>query len=95
MANDEMSVERRAAYYKFREAQQAASHNRLDEAIGLAHDALEEDPTYTEVRHWMAELYVQHGQTRKASAVYQEILHEDREDQKAWEAWGKSLLLFW
>ena len=86
MATDDVSPERTRAYYKFKEAEQQAAKNHYDQALGLAHDALVEDPTFTEVRHWIAELYRKQDQPRKASMVYQEIIHQDRDDQKAWAA---------
>lgn len=86
MTTEDVSPERTRAYYKFREAEQQAAKHHYDQALGLAHDALEMDPTFIEVRHWIAELHVQQEQPRKASLVYQEIIHQDRDDEQAWAA---------
>lgn len=84
MSIEELSPERTRAYYKFREAEQQAAKHHYDQALGSARDALEADPTYTEVRHWIVALYTKMDQPRKASLVLQEILHENSEDQEAW-----------
>lgn len=84
MSVEELSPERTRAYYKFREAEQQAAKHHYEQALGSARDALEADPTYSEVRHWIAQLYIKTDQQRKASLVFQEILHEDKEDQEAW-----------
>jgi hypothetical protein len=80
-----MSPERTRAYYKFKEAEHAAAKHHYDQAIGLARDALEADPTYTEVRHWIVDLYLQTDQKRKASLELQDIIHKNADDQEAWE----------
>jgi len=81
-----MSPERTRAFYKFKEAEQQAAKHHYDQALNHAHDALDIDPTFLEVRHWIAELYRKQDQVRKASMVYQEIIHQNRDDQKAWAA---------
>jgi hypothetical protein len=86
MATDDVSPERTRAYYKFREAEQQAAKHHEEQALQLAHDALDIDPTFKEVRFWIAELYQRQDKPRKASLVYQEILHQDRDDQQAWAA---------
>lgn len=86
MATDDVSPERTRAYYKFKEAEQQALKHHGEQALQLAQDAVEIDPTYTEVRFWIASMYRRQDKTRRASLVYQEILHQDRDDQKAWAA---------
>ncbi|MHB8996204.1 MAG: tetratricopeptide repeat protein [Armatimonadota bacterium] len=85
MSTDAMSPERTRAYYKFKEAEQQAAKHHYDQAIGLARDALEADPSFTEARHWIVSLYLQTDQKRKASLELQDILHVNHEDQQAWE----------
>jgi len=84
MATSDMSPERTRAYYKFREAEQQAHKKHFERALELAHEALEIDPTYTEVRLWIADLYRQLDQPRRASLIYQEIIHQDRANEQAW-----------
>jgi hypothetical protein len=85
MSTDAMSPERTRAYYKLREAEQQAAKHHIDQAIGLVHDALEADPSFTEARHWLVGLYLQTDQNRKASLELQDIIHVSYEDQEAWE----------
>lgn len=85
MSHDEMSPERSRAHHRFREAEQQASKGHLKEAIDIARDVLEIDPTYTEIRHWIAKQYEKSGEPRRAAIEYQEILHGDRDDAEAWE----------
>lgn len=84
MPTQELSPERTRAFYKFKEAEQHAAKHRYDQAVAAARDALEVDPTFLDVRHWLANLYQRLDQPRKASLEYQEILHASRNDQQAW-----------
>ena len=84
--DQEMSPERNAAYFKFRQAQTEAQKGHTDKAVTLAQEGLHSDPTYAELRHWLAELYVKHGEPKKASPEYQELIHQNRQDTAAWEA---------
>ena len=84
MVTDGMSAERIRAHSKLKEAEHQAAKGRLEQAIQLARQALETDPTYVEVRHWIGEHYITAGQNRRASTEYQEILHHNKGDEKAW-----------
>lgn len=84
MTMDDMSAERSAAYYKLREAEQEAHKGHLEKAIGLARDALQEDPTYIEARFWIAAQYEAMDELRKASHEYQDIIHGNHENEEAW-----------
>lgn len=84
MTIEEMSPERNRAFYKFKEAEHQFAKHHYEQAIGLAHDTLEIDPTYNEVRHWIVDVYIRTGEPRKASLALQDILHADKEDQEAW-----------
>lgn len=86
MATEDVSPERTRAFYKFKEAEQHAAKHHIDQALQLAHDALDIDPTFVDVRFWIATIYRQQDKPRKASMVYQEIIHQNRDDQKAWAA---------
>ncbi len=86
MASDDVSPERTRAFYKFKEAEQQAAKHHYDRALELAHDAVDTDPSYTEVRFWIADIHRRQDQPRKASLVYQDILHQDRDNQQAWAA---------
>ncbi|MEI6500288.1 MAG: tetratricopeptide repeat protein, partial [Armatimonadota bacterium] len=85
MTTEGMSPERTRAFYKFKEAEQQASKHHYDQAIGIARDALEIDPTFIEVRHWIVSILMKTEQTRKASLELQTIIHECQEDQAAWD----------
>ena len=84
MSTERLSPERTQAHHKFREAEQQAAKHHYELALGSARDALELDPTYCEVRHWIVDLYLKIDQPRKAALVLQEILHENSEDEQAW-----------
>ncbi|MCE5239704.1 zinc metalloprotease HtpX [bacterium] len=86
MATDDVSPERTRAFYKFKEAEQQVQKHHYDHALELAHDALDIDPTFAEVRFWIADLYRRQDKARKASLVYQEILHQDGTNEQAWAA---------
>ncbi len=83
---DEESPERSSAQVRFRQAQQEASRRRFGRAEELAREALEIDESFVEVRLWLADLYEQLEEPRKAGRLYQDILHADRDNQAAWEA---------
>ncbi len=85
MGTEQLDSGQQAAPAKFAEAQRAYERRRLDQAVHLAQEALEIDQTYNKARHWLAERYLEMDQLRKASHEYQDILHQDRGDQKAWE----------
>ena len=85
MADQELSAERIQAAHRFREAEHQAAKGHLKEAIDLARDALEADPTFLEVRHWIAQQYEKSGDSRKAGIEYLEILHANHDDAVAWE----------
>lgn len=86
MATEDVSPERTRAFYKFKEAEQQAAKHHLDHALELAQDALDIDPTFIDVRYWMADIYRSQDKPRRASMIYQDILHSDRDDQRAWAA---------
>jgi hypothetical protein len=85
MAGQDVSPERNRAFYRLKEAEQPAAKGHLEEAIGIARDALAIDPTFVEARHWIAAHYEKAGEPRKAAAEYQDIIHGDRDDAVAWE----------
>jgi len=85
MGTEQLDSGHQAAQAKFAEAQRAYERRRVNQAVQLAQQALEIDQTYNEARHWLAERYLEMDQLREASREYQDILHQDRHDQKAWE----------
>ncbi|MEN6301422.1 MAG: zinc metalloprotease HtpX [Armatimonadia bacterium] len=85
MATEEMTAERTRAFYKFKEAEQHAAKHHYEQAMNSARDALEVDPTFVEVRFWIADLHLRMDSPRKASLEYQEIIHQNRDNQQAWE----------
>lgn len=84
MATEDVSPERTRAFYKFKEAEQQAAKHHFDHALELAQDALDIDPTFVDVRYWMADIYRSQDKPRRAAMIYQDILHADRDDQRAW-----------
>ena len=83
--DQEMSPERNQAYHKMRQAQVEEQKHHLDKAIALAREGLHLDPTYSELRLWLAELYERNQEPRKASPELQELIHQDRSNQAAWD----------
>ena len=85
MAMDEMSVQRKSAHYKWRQAEHEMQRGHVDKAIELARTALEEDPGFVELRMWLAHHFVRADETRKAAHELEEIIHLDREHEEAWK----------
>ncbi len=86
MNENSISQRRQEAETIFVEAQQAHAVGRLAWAVEHAREALRIDETYLEVRHWLAERYLEGGATDRASRQYQSIVRANRDDEKAWEA---------
>ena len=84
MATDEMSPQRKAAHLKWRQAQQEGKKGRADKAIELARAALDDDPEFLDVRMWIAQQYIDAGDTRKATRELEEVIHADQDHQEAW-----------
>ncbi len=85
MDNDENDTERKLAEEKFAEAQHAYQRGRLERALQLAQQAVEIDNSFNEIRHWMAERYVEMDQPYRASREYQAALRINDQDQEAWD----------
>jgi len=86
MSENSTSQRRREAEAIFAEAQQAYAGGRLAWAVEHAREALRLDGTFMEVRHWLAECYIEAGAIDRASRQYQLILRTNRDDEKAWKA---------
>lgn len=84
MAMDEMSVQRKSAHYKWRQAEHEMQRGHVDKAIELARTALEEDPGFVELRMWLAHHFVRADETRKAAHELEEVIHLDRDNEEAW-----------
>ena len=82
--DQEMSVQRKAAEMLLDKAREELERGRHEQAIGFARDALQEDPSHLQIRHWLARLYEDNDELVRASREYQEIIHADGEDQDAW-----------
>jgi len=85
MAMDDVSQERKSAQFKWHQAQNEAQRGHVDKAIDLGHLALEEDPQFHDVRLWLAHLYLDMDQPRKAASQLEEIIHADDGNREAWE----------
>ncbi len=86
MAEHNSSDKRRQAEQIFEEARRAYSKGRLPRAVQRAQQALEIDGSYGKVRHWLAGVYLEAGETDHASRLYQGILRADATDKRAWAA---------
>ncbi len=78
---DEVSRTRADAENHFQRAQQHAQKGRWDRAIEAARLALESDPDWDEVRYWLADVYVQQGDKRRAAHQYEQLLHRHPKDE--------------
>lgn len=85
MVNDENHTARELAEEKFAQAQQAYQRRRLRQALQLAQEAVDLDNSFNEVRHWLAERYIEMDQPYRASREYQAALRVNDQDQQAWE----------
>lgn len=85
MAMDDVSPQRKAAMFKFHQAEQEMSRGHYDRAMQAAREAIREDPTYLEVHMWLAQRFVADDEPRKASHELEIILHADRGNEMAWK----------
>lgn len=85
MAVEEMSPQRKSAYYRWRQAQQEAQKGHFEKAVELARSALEEDPEYIDLRMWLAQQFIRHDEPRRASHELEEIIHIQQGNEQAWE----------
>ncbi len=83
--DQEMSVARKAAEMLMEKAHDELDHRHHRQAIELAREALEEDPSHLQVRHWIAKVYEDTDELLRASREYQEIIRANAEDEDAWE----------
>ncbi len=83
--DQEMSVARKAAEMLMGKAREELDHRHHRHAIELAREALEEDPSHLQVRHWIARIYEDTDELVRASREYQEIIRANAEDEDAWE----------
>ncbi len=86
MADDNLSERRREADRLFQEAREAYSKGRLAWAVEHARQGLRTDGSYNELRHWLAERYLEAEAVAQASRQYQLILRAAPDDHKAWTA---------
>ncbi|MCE5218202.1 zinc metalloprotease HtpX [bacterium] len=84
MAMDDMSPQRKSAYFKWRQATQEMQKGHVEKAIDLARTATEEDPTFVDVRLWLARHYASAGDTHRATHELEEVLALDHDHQDAW-----------
>ncbi|MFO7945330.1 MAG: zinc metalloprotease HtpX [Armatimonadota bacterium] len=80
-----LSPERKAALMQFEQAKQKVKKGPFEEAIELAREALEKDPTFTEVRHWIADQLIEAEEIARASQELQGIVSKNPADDAAWE----------
>lgn len=77
---------RDAAEAAFAQAKHARERGRIPDAIDAAREALHHDPTYLDIRRWLAVLYEELDHIPRASLEYQELIHANKDDQEAWES---------
>ncbi|MFP3904337.1 MAG: tetratricopeptide repeat protein [Armatimonadota bacterium] len=80
-----LGPERKAALMQLDEAKKRAQKGPFEEAIELAHEALEKDPSFTEARHWIADQLIEAGEIARASKELQEIVSKAPDDTAAWD----------
>lgn len=76
---------RPAAEAAFAQAKHCRERGRIPDAIENAREALHHDPTYLDIRRWLAALYEELDHGPRASMEYQELIHANNDDQEAWE----------
>jgi tetratricopeptide (TPR) repeat protein len=84
--DQELSAERKAAEMLMQQAREQLEHRHHAQAIELAREALQADPSHLQIRHFIAKLYEDTDQVVRASREYQEIITANNKDQEAWEA---------
>jgi hypothetical protein len=89
MAMDEMSPQRKSAYYRWRQAQQELQKGHAEKAVELARTALEEDPEYLDIRLWLARHFAAVGDNRHAARELEEVIHIQRANAEAWDVLRK------
>lgn len=80
-----LSPQRKAALRQFEEAKKKARKGALQEAINTALDALDEDPSCTEIDRWIAQTLIDAGENARASRRLQDIVTENPDNDEAWE----------
>lgn len=85
MATDEMSPQRKSAYYKFRQGVAEMQKGHVEKGIDLIRASLEEDPEYLEPRQWLAHHYIKHDDVPRATRELEAIIHVNRDNQEAWD----------
>lgn len=85
MAMDEMSPQRKSAYYKFRQGVTEMQKGHVEKGIDLIRASLEEDPEYLEPRQWLAHHYIKHDDVPRATRELEAIIHVNRDNQEAWD----------
>jgi len=85
VSEQEETAERKSARIRLYQAQQEAARRKFARAEELALMALEIDESFVEARLWLAKLYEDNDETRKAAHMYETVLHEDKENEEAWK----------
>ncbi len=85
MAMDDVSPERKTAMLKWHQAQHELQKGHEAKAMELARLALDDDPSFLEVRMWLAQYFSQIDEPRKASRELEEIILTDRQHADAWQ----------
>lgn len=78
---EEVSAARANAQGHFERAQQHAQKGRWERAIEAARLALEADPEWAEVRHWLVDVYTQQGDKRRAVHQLEQLLLQHPKDE--------------
>lgn len=85
MAMDEMSPQRKSAYYKWRQGVAEMQKGHVEKSVELVRAALEDDSEYLEPRQWLAHYYLKQNDIPQASRELEAIIHVNRDHQESWE----------
>jgi tetratricopeptide (TPR) repeat protein len=89
MAMDEMSPQRKGAYYKFRQGVTEMQKGHAEKGIELIRASLDDDPEYIEPRQWLTRYYVKQEDIPRATRELEAIIQLNRDNQEAWELMRK------
>jgi Zn-dependent protease with chaperone function len=85
MATEEMSPQRKSAYYKYRQGVAEMQKGHVEKAMDLLRASIEEDPDYIEPRQWLAHYYIRQDDVHHAVRELESIIHIDHNHEEAWQ----------
>ena len=85
MATEEMSPQRKSAYYKYRQGVAEMQKGHVEKGMDLLRASIEEDPDYIEPRQWLAHYYIRQDDVHHAVRELESIIHIDHNHEEAWQ----------